>query len=895
MTPLTLPFDKVGRADVAYVGGKGANLGELTRVGFCVPPGFCVTTQAFREFIAKEQQAINARLAALEPTDLEQLRRTGHAVRADLEKVPLPAEVENAVVTAWQALGETHAYAVRSSATAEDLPNASFAGQQDTYLNVKGRDALLESVKHCFISLFTDRAILYRAQNGINPHEVALSAVVQRMVEPEVSGILFTADPVTGNRHIISVDASFGLGEALVSGVVTADLYQVDKRTLSITKRQIADKRVATRSLAAGGTEQVTLTGRERTTAALTDAQVLELTELGCRIEAHYGKPQDVEWALVGDTFYITQARPITSLYPLPQPEPNDHALHAYFSFSHLQVMTDAMPPLALSLFQVAVPIGHVHGELESNVVKTAGGRIYLDFAPVLRHPLVRSIFLRAFKNIDQLAAGAFAVLAARPDLQANGERLKPLRLFPTLRPFIVKLLHMLFWGRPEGVTGDTLRFMDSYLDAVEAKLAGATTVQSQLNLAVAELRHAFTPIATWVPYWVAGEVAGSLLKILLPRRDLSALDQGLAGNVTTEMNLAVGDLGDAARASGTLWHHLSQADVDAKARLEGAAQFPGGEAFVQAWAYFIERYGARAPSEIDLSRPRWSEDPTSLLQMVLGAGGQSAPGAHRARYQALRRKNDAAAAETVKTAYRGPLGWVRGPLVRRLLRVSRNLKPLREHHKFFIVRLFALIKPALVEAGQKLEAEDRLVSAADVWFLTLPELREMLNESSKDVHSLIEARQNDFRHAQTLTPPRVITSDGEIPAVRLKTVGTPAGALVGSPVSAGVVEGVAKVVLDPAIETLRPGEVLVAPFTDPGWTPLFVSAAGLVTEVGGLMTHGSVVARELSIPAVVGVVDATKRIKTGQRVRVDGNTGYVELLDNTGAKATTQTDTVAA
>ena len=879
MTPLTLAFDKVGCADVAQVGGKGANLGELTQAGFCVPPGFCVTTQAFRAFIAKERQAIDARLAALEPTDLAQLRRTGHAVRAILEKLPLPAEVEEAVVKAWQELGEKYAYAVRSSATAEDLPHASFAGQQDTYLNVKGKDALLASVKRCFISLFTDRAILYRAQNGIDPREVALSAVVQRMVEPEVAGILFTAEPVTGDRYIVSIDASFGLGEALVSGIVTADLYQVDKRTYTVTKRQIADKHVAVRSLAAGGTEQVALGDTKRTAAALTDDQVLELTELGCRIETHYGKPQDVEWALVGDTFYITQARPITSLYPLPQPKPDDNALYAYFSFSHLQVMTDAMPPLALSLFRVAVPIGHVDGGLESPLVKTAGGRIYLDFAPVLRQPLARRVFLRAFKNIDQLAAGAFAELAARPSLQAHGERFNPLGLLPTLRPYLFKMVQMLFWGQPESVTTDTLRFMNSYLGAAKAKLTGATTVQSQLDLAVTELRHAFTPIATWVPYWIAGEVAGALLKLLLPQRDLSALDRGLSGNVTTEMNLSVGDLGDAARASEALWQHLGRTDVDTKVRLEGAANFSGGEAFLQAWASFIETYGARGPSEIDLSRPRWSEDSGSLLQMVLGAGGQSASGAHRVRYLALSRENETAAAATIKAAYRGPLGWARGSLVRRLLRVSRNLKPLREHHKFFIVRLFALIKPTLLEAGQKLEAERRLASATDVWFLTLPELRETFSEPSKDVRSLIDARRSAFRHVQTLTPPRVITSDGEVPALRLETVGTPAGALVGSPVSAGVIEGVAKVVLDPAKETLRPGEILVAPFTDPGWTPLFVSAAGLVTEVGGLMTHGSVVAREFGIPAVVGVVDATKRIKTGQRVRVDGNAGYVELL----------------
>lgn len=881
MTPLTLAFETISAADLPKVGGKGANLGELTRAGFNVPPGFCVTTRAFTCFMEGAKQDVYALLANLRADDLEGLRRVGGAVRACLDEVPLPAEVEGAVVNAWHTLGDGYAYAVRSSATAEDLPHASFAGQQDTYLNVRGKDALLASVKRCFISLFTDRAILYRIQNGFDHREVALSAVVQCMVQSDVAGILFTADPVTGNRNILSVDASFGLGEALVSGVVSADLYKVDKRTRGIIHRQVGEKGIAIRSLAEGGTEQVALAESERARPALTDLQVLELATLGSRIEAHYGGPQDVEWALAEDTFYITQARPITSLYPLPLPKPEDDALHVYFSFSHFQVMTDAMPPLALSLFRVAVPVGHADGGLESRRVHTAGGRLYFDLAPILRHPLGRRVFLRAFRNADQLAAGALAELAERPGLQARGERFRPLSLLPTARPYIFKTLHMLFRGGPEGVTDQTLRFMDSYLGAVKTRLDEEIDVRGKLGLAVSELRHAFTPIFTWVPYWVAGEVAAALLKVLMRNHDLTALGRGLTGNVTTEMNLAVGDLADAACASGVLRAHLSQTAVAAQTRLADATDLLGGKSFLQAWNVFINTYGARGPSEIDLSRPRWSEDPSSLLQMVVNTTGQSEPGAHRTHYQKLVVENRAAATAVGEVAYQGWFGWARAPLVRRFLRVSRNLTPLREHHKFFIVRLFALIKPVLLEAGKHLQAEGRLESEIDIWFLTLPEVFEVFDKPEKEVRALIKERRGTFKHDQTLSPPRVMTSDGEVPVVKLDGEGVPEGALVGSPVSAGVVEGTAKVVLDPGMEALEPGEILVASFTDPGWTPLFVNAAGLITEVGGLMTHGSVVAREFGIPAVVGVVDATKKIETGQLVRVHGDAGYVELLDN--------------
>ena len=352
MTPFILFFETISAIDLPKVGGKGANLGELTRAGFNVPPGFCVTTDSFSRFMAKAADDIYARLDNISVDNLERLRRVGSTVRADLENISLPTEIADAVVKAWRQLGEDYTYAVRSSATAEDLPHASFAGQQDTYLNIRGEEALLAKVKACFISLFTDRAILYRLQNGFDHRKVALSVVVQRMVQPDVSGILFTADPVMGNRNIASIDAGFGLGEALVSGLVSADLYQVDQQTNQIVKRQIATKQMAIYSLAEGGVERVELAEGIRTLATLTDAQAIELAKLGSQIEAHYGKPQDIEWALEGDNLYITQSRPITSLYPLPDPKPEDDALHIYGSISHFQVMTD--PHAAACTFSLA-------------------------------------------------------------------------------------------------------------------------------------------------------------------------------------------------------------------------------------------------------------------------------------------------------------------------------------------------------------------------------------------------------------------------------------------------------------------------------------------------------------------------------------------------------------
>ena len=901
MNTYTLLFEDIGAADLPKVGGKGANLGELSRAGFNVPLGFCVTTDAFTRFMAGAKEDIYAQLDTVRIDDLEHLRRVGESVRAHLGELPLPQEVEAAVLEAWLELGDAYAYAVRSSATAEDLPHASFAGQQDTYLNVRGKDYLLRRVKDCFISLFTDRAILYRVQNGFGGREVLLSVVVQRMVQPEVAGIMFTADPMTGDRNIVSVDASFGLGEALVSGLVSADLYRVDKAKGQILDKQIATKQMAIRSRPGGGVQHTQLDESERNQQALEDESVLELAKVGERIEAHYGTPQDIEWALADDALYVTQSRPITSLFPAPEPKPADDALHVYFSFSHFQVMTDAVKPLALSVLRTVIPVGHAGGQLESVRMPTAGGRLYGDLSPLLRHPLGKRLILRAITNADQLAAGALETLAERRDFKARGERVNPLQILPKARPYLFKLLRMLFWGEPEGMIGEVNRIIEAETARIKGELENTDDLREKLKIAVTELQGFFGTMLHWAPWLGAGAAATALLHALMKNTDasgeLAAVGRGLSGNVATEMNLSVGDLADAARDSGTLLDVLNQTDVPVEARLEQAATLPEGETFLLAWNAFLQKYGSRGPSEIDLSRPRWAEDPGSLLQMVLGVTGGEA-GAHREHHQKLVVEGEAGTEALTKKAYKGVWGPLRGPLVRRFTRVSRQLMPLREHHKFLAVKVLALIKPVLTEAGEQFEKEGRLGSPKDIWFLTLTEILGALDKPEQVLKSLVEKRKANFKHYQTLTPPRVITSQGEIPALGLE-VDAPDGALVGSPVSPGVVEGVAKVVLDPSREALKPGEILVAPFTDPGWTPLFVNAAGLVTEVGGLMTHGSLVAREYGVPAVVGVVDATTQIKTGQRLRVHGDAGYVEFLDDTNDDVDTtsdsQTETVSA
>ena len=878
---LVLPFSKVRATDLPLVGGKGANLGELTHAGFPVPPGFCVTAESFRRFLAQlpNEETLYADLETLSSDDALGARRLAERWQNTLRTLPVPLEVEAAVVQAWAGLGEDFAYAVRSSATAEDLPDASFAGQQDTYLNVRSRAGLLNALRDCWASLFNERAILYRQQRGVPHRGVSLAVVVQRLVTAEVSGILFTADPITGNRFVASIDASFGLGEALVSGLVSADNFKVDSRTGRILERRVSDKALAIQPNPDGGVTRVELEGDARTRWALSDAEALELTALGARIEAHYGAPQDIEWARAQGAWFVLQARPITTLFPLPEPRPSDSNLHAYLSFSHFQVMTDAMPPLAASVWRLLFPFGRTLEMLENPVLTVAGGRLYVDASYALRHPLLRRALPRvAGENIDALIGAALLKLANRTEF-SHGPRVNLMNAARGFSPILARAMGHLLFPASGGAASRALGGISQRVAEIDRRISGAGSLEARLEITVRELTEllgrATLPLAAEI---VTGILADALLRRLATpfaeKTDLAALTPGLQGNVTTEMGLAVGDLADAAHDFPALAEHLRRTDLSALERLR-VEHLPGGASFLKNWHEFLGLYGSRAPSEIDLSRPRWREDPTSLLNMLAGNLESPARGEHRIRAARQAVEAQAAGERVIRAS-----GSLRGSLVRHLLRVIRTYLPLREHLKFLIVRVLDKIKPVLLEAGGVLTERGQLEMKDDAWFLTFPELRDALADSSQALLELIAARHRRFQHEARLAPPRGVTSDGE--QIRVSHAGdhVPEGALAGQGVSAGVVEGVVRVIFHPNEAVLRPGEILVAPFTDPAWTPLFVAAAGLVTEVGGLMTHGSLVAREYGIPAVVGVADATQILRTGQRVRVDGDLGYVQVLE---------------
>ncbi|QDR83187.1 phosphoenolpyruvate synthase [Sporomusa termitida] len=881
MSQYVLNFSDINKSSLAEVGGKGANLGELGRIpGIRVPAGFCVSTRAYADFI-NTSGAFAALLNGLSGTLLspEQLKTAGKQIRDHIETLAIPSLIQQDIILAWQETGSQLAYAVRSSATAEDLPGASFAGQQDTFLNVKGEQQLLDCIRKCWASLFTERAIVYRQQNGFEHDKVLLSVVVQQMVFPEVSGIMFTADPVSGNRKTVVIDAGFGLGDALVSGIVAADLYQVQGGTL--IKQQIARKETAIYAKPEGGTVNVEIAGERQLVPALAAADAIRLASLGRSIEAHFGNPQDIEWGIAGNEIFILQSRPITTLYPVP-PASGDQ-LRLFVSIGHQQMMTEAMKPLGISVLKTLVPVGKSRPQEESPYLQEVGARLYLDLTDLLGYPQVRKRLPELLLNIDEMIGRAVRDFISRDEFQPSlqpDKKVEPAWLttaFPTIFAVFRNILYRDNAAAMEEING----FIERQIHENRTKLlavagvARITEVQEILSSLIP------TVLPRIAPYLGAGLITYKLIAALSQKwvgdaQELGDISKSPTGNVTTEMGLALGDVADAARPYPAVAAYLKQAADDSF--FAGLRAVDGGAEVLPVLLAFFEQYGMRGTGEIDVTRPRWREAPTALVPAILSQIAGIRPGQHRLVFAAGKKEAELAADRLLERLQAKPGGFFKARCMRRLIKVHRAFIGLREHPKFFIVQNLAIIKQVLLQEAAQLTAAGVLAAHEDVYWFSLQEFKTIIATQQAD-YAVVAGRKEQFSNVAKLKPPRVMTSEGEIITAN-PGASVPAGALPGSPVSAGIVEGCARVILKLEEATMQKGDILVAPYTDPGWTPLFPLAAGLVTEVGGLMTHGAVVAREYGIPAVAGVDNATGKIQNGQRIRVDGTQGFVEFIE---------------
>lgn len=873
MSSLVLGFKEIEITQLSLVGGKGLNLGELSKLkGIQVPEGFCITTAGFQKAIEQNEtyQALLNRLTMLKAEDRDQIGEISGKIRQIILDVEIPSDVVKAVAHCLSQFGQEHAYAVRSSATAEDLPHASFAGQQDSFLNIIGIDAILQHIRKCWASLFTDRAVIYRMQNGFDHRQVYLSVIVQRMVFPQASGILFTADPMTGNRKLLSIDAGFGLGEALVSGLVSADGYKV-------RDGEIVDKRIAVKNLAIygrkdGGTETKQIDPDWQNTQTLTDKQILQLAGIGRRIEAYFGQPQDIEWCLADNEFYIVQSRPITTLYPIP--EANDQEYHVYISVGHQQMMTDPMKPLGLSFYLLLTPAP----------MRKAGGRLFVDVSLMLASPSGRETLTNVLGKNDPLIKDALTTVIERGNFIKSVPDDKEERSNGKSNQGPAPADYQTLNDYDPAIVSELIKQSESSIEELKHKIqtkSGADLFDFILK-DIQELRErksvsdprSFGVIMTAMN--ASSWINEKMLEWLGEKNAADTLSQSVPNNITSEMGLALMDVADVIRPYPEVIDYLQHVQDDNF--LDELLKLNGGQETRDAICAFLGKYGMRCAGEIDITRPRWSEKPITLVPMILGNIKNFEPNAAKRKFEQGRQEALKKEQELLERLKKLPDGEQKAKETKRMIDLVRNLIGYREYPKYSYINRYFVYKQALLKEAEQLVQAGVIREKEDIYYLYFEEFHEAVRTNQLD-YRIISQRKDEYKLYEKLTPPRVITSDGEIIAGEYKREHLPAEAIVGLPVSSGVIEGRARVILSLEDADLEDGDILVTAFTDPSWTPLFVSIKGLVTEVGGLMTHGAVIAREYGLPAVVGVENATKLIKDGQRIRVHGTEGYIEIL----------------
>lgn len=848
-------LDQVTRHDGALAGGKGANLGDLLGAGFPVPNGFVVTTQAYRAFV--RETGLAEELAALVSAGGTGI---GERVAGLFSGHDLPSGVAEEIRAAYSVHLGGGPVAVRSSATAEDLPEASFAGQQDTYLNVVGEDALLAAVRDCWASLWTDRAVHYRAAHPeAGDGDIALAVVVQRMLPADAAGVMFTANPANGRTEETVITAAWGLGEAVVSGLVDPDTVVVDTATGRVLTRLVADKAVRIDAVpeAEGGRTRTTGTpSGQRGAAVLDDADALQLAGLGSAIERHFGGPQDIEWVLAGGTFHIVQARPVTALPERIGPVPTEWPVPApglYFRASITEQLPDPLTPLFAGLAATAVPSG-----LRRLLAELAPGE---DFGDV------------GFPTINGYAYYRYTSAAMAKMLKAT--------------PALTRLIA----GGGEWVEDRWRQRLEEYRSEVTAEAstppAGlpARALLDAVGRLVDAMAYYYTSVQTIIPIAAMAELTWTGVYNRLLRAPSGPPAETFLLGFDSEPVRAEKDLYDLSR--WVLSHHQLAVALAAPSTDAMAAEPPDGVS-PQAWADWHARFGAHLATHghtlynLDPVNPVPADDPAPLLQALRFDLDPDAPDPYARQRRAAAARDDAAAKLLTRLG-----GW-RAAQARTLLTRAQHTTPLREDALAAMGLYAPVARRLLRELGWRLVGAGALDEPMDVCWLELAEARDAaaaLDDGgpvADDLRDRVAARKEVARGQRLATPPQSLPRNKVMDAFAWMypaREGQDGSVLSGTVGSGGVVTARARVLSGPEdFAAFQPGEVLVAAITTPAYTPLFAMAAGVVTDVGGVLSHGSIVAREYGIPAVLGTGAATRLIRTGDEVTVDGSAGKVRL-----------------
>ncbi len=882
-----LALENLDQESFALAGGKAINLGILIKNGIDVPRGFVVTTEAFKNYSPMIRTEIN-NFSDISTLDLAELESVSQKIRAKIEALDLEDELASEVILALRAFNEKANFAVRSSATVEDLPDLAFAGQQDTFLNINGCDSILTHIKKCWSSLYSAKAIAYRKKNNIGINEAEIAVIVQEMVDAHKSGVMFTANPINNNYNQLIINAGFGLGEAIVSGIINPDYYCINKYSKKKIAQTTAVKELAIFGNHAGGLDKVVLDEKQQRSEALDNKEIEELIHMGLIIEKIYDHPQDIEWAIAGDgKVRVLQSRPITSLYPLPEPSEIVGENQVYISGGHVQVMLDPIKPLGLSIYKEIIQVFMTKLEVENlPLLSEAGGRMYFNLSAIFGVPVIGNMMVKSIKEADYLMGIALKKCISSYKLSPQFPKFKTTKNIYNYFMPMVKAGNKTFKVNPK----PDLR---AVLDNARAKLI--SDMREQANNCkddkdkIELVKQFFYEITFRISdeeglIGIGGMFNGlksdrALRKILASFDHVELVDgleRGLEGNITTEMGLAMGDLAETIRGKNDLIKILNDDPANAH-RLLLMKQDPEVIASLEK---FLVNFGMRAIGEIDITQPRYYEDFSPISAAIITHIENNKAYEHRDNFEEQKkasRRSEEKIIELLKEKHNE----------KQMAGVYNHIKnikmylPLREYPKYYTVSAFAVVKEMLYEIADNMVANGTIAARDDIFFLEISEIETICNQSfaDRDWKAPITAKKTLFDRWKNLTPPRVMTNTGEIFTGSYDDVKAPEGALIGTPVSAGVYEGLVRVILDPRREKLRQDEILVTRFTDPGWTPLFVNAKGMVLEIGGMITHGAIVAREYGIPTIVGIENATKRLHTGDFIRINADKGFIEIL----------------
>jgi pyruvate,water dikinase len=881
MAPLwTIPLTRLGHAHIVVAGAKAVTLGRLARVGLPIPPGFVLTTNAFLQCVESVPawKELESALAGIAKPDSSSIESISQAIYEVFGAQSIPVEVERSIYSALEQFPQVQWWAVRSSATAEDLPRTSFAGQHESFLNVP-REEIPDRVRQCWASLFSPRAISYRIRNGIPHDRAAMAVIVQAMVPSEISGVLFTSDPTSYASGRLVIEAARGLGEKVVSGRVVPERLILAKPSLEIMERTPGQAPDGERPAASGAATEI-----------LDDVTARRLAKLSLRAEGILGSPLDIEWAVCHGEVYLLQARPITTKAPVRTWEDRQ----VWVNINTGEVFPDVTTPITWSVIKLlsATVIGSICRLVGADISRTpvvglVAGRVYFNANTVLATVKPFSFLLNRVAGFVHAVGGG----------QIEAFRQAPVNIPPEDQPDLAfrwpeyilswpRILYDLFTHSPRRGDAWIVR-LETQLDGLVRLDVEAMSAPELVKLFTQLLRHGFN---------------GWDLLYLVPQAIALPVFQKACRDWLEDPELALGyrlfsGLGDVpeAEAGLALWRlaTLAHADRETESALFSVVSWPDalpklqqtehGRKFLGAWNVFMSEHGHHCRGELELFNARWSERPDYILDLVrsyLHSIDLSNPLENQRRLSEERRR----LTEQCRRRLKNPIKrWI---FLRSLGR-AQKLAVNREKWKNEAVRQIAVLRRVLLILGQRLHERGILSERDDIFFLEVSEIEPVVTGSpSFNWRERIGMRRREYEKNLKLTPPPVVIGRFDPNARVEPAADASAECLQGVPVFPGIVTGRARVILrTDDHEQVIPGEILIAPFTDPAWTPYFITAAGVVMDQGGILSHGSIVAREYGLPAVTNVASATRVIRTGDLVQVDGNRGRVTIVERTQSK----------